>query len=304
VGRPDLAVDPDTKPEEMAGYLFDSLQKIKELDGKIRVYPAHGGGSACGGKGISNSHFETLDHQRENNKHLKVEDKLAFIKDLCTGISSPPEYFAFDAKLNESGASPYKEHLEKAGRPLNVEEFQQLSEKLPVIDSRAEPELLIKGKNIYWLTAKGTLVGWVSKILPSPETEYLLFTDAGKWEETAERLIRVGFFNIRGYNNFAIDAWQGETWKPTIYKFDHVKEEKDLTFLDVRNEPEFKSTGVVEGAILIPLPDLPKRAHELKDHKNIVVHCRTGMRARVAASILAQHGIESAVLAESTFLPT
>ena len=59
----------------------------------------------------------------------------------------------------------------------------------------------------------------------------------------------------------------------------------------MRNKAEWKATGVAEGAILIPLPELPKRVSELKGQKNYVVSCRSGMRARVAASILAQQGL-------------
>ena len=49
---------------------------------------------------------------------------------------------------------------------------------------------------------------------------------------------------------------------------------------------------------MIPLPTLESRIGELKDKKNIVVNCQTGMRARVAFSVLARHGIESKVIAE------
>ena len=79
-----------------------------------------------------------------------------------------------------------------------------------MIDSRAEPESIIRGNNIFWLTAKGTATSWaVNIILPSPETEYIVFADPGKWEDTAERLFRVGFFNLKGYNNFTMKDWKG-----------------------------------------------------------------------------------------------
>ena len=161
-----------------------------------------------------------------------------------------------------------------------------------VIDTRLEPESIIRGKNVFWLTAKGTLAGWAANlVLPSPDAEYILFTETDKWQEIAERLFRVGLFNIKGYNNFSMDHWKGESWKPKIVKFDQLKDIKDATYFDCRNKPEWKSTGIIEKAILIPLPQLQLKAAQLKDEKNLVVHCRTAMRARVAASILAQHGI-------------
>lgn len=54
VGRPDLAVKSNLTKEDLAGMLYDSLQKLKNLDKDVRVYPGHGAGSSCGkaiGKG-------------------------------------------------------------------------------------------------------------------------------------------------------------------------------------------------------------------------------------------------------------
>lgn len=97
--------------------------------------------------------------------------------------------------------------------------------------------------------------------------------------------------------------WKGESWNPNIVNFDQFKELKEVKHLDVRNIPEFVQTGVINNSILIPLPELHKRVVELKGEKNLVVSCRTGARARVAQSILAQEGIEAIVLSERTIFP-
>lgn len=67
--------------------------------------------------------------------------------------------------------------------------------------------------------------------------------------------------------------------------------------MDVRSKPEYMAAGVAENAILIPLPEIEARVGELKEKKNIVINCLTGMRSKVAFSILARHNIESRVLA-------
>ena len=92
--------------------------------------------------------------------------------------------------------------------------------------------------------------------------------------------------------------FKGETWKPKIIKFNSVKDYENAQFIDVRNKPEWKSTGVIENSICIPLPDLPKRVDEIKEQKKYVVSCRSGQRAKVAASILAQKGLDSVILEE------
>lgn len=56
--------------------------------------------------------------------------------------------------------------------------------------------------------------------------------------------------------------------------------------------------GVIDGAVTIPLGELEKRVEEVRGKKNIVVNCMGGIRARVAFSILARHGIEAKVLHE------
>jgi rhodanese-related sulfurtransferase len=69
----------------------------------------------------------------------------------------------------------------------------------------------------------------------------------------------------------------------------------------VRNIPEFENGGMAEGSIVLPLPKLPTSVEELKGKEHLVVSCRTGLRARVAYSILIRHGINATVLAESNF---
>jgi hydroxyacylglutathione hydrolase len=51
-----LAVASTITAQDLAGMLFDSVQKIKTLDGSLRLYPGHGSGSACG-KSIGAGNF-------------------------------------------------------------------------------------------------------------------------------------------------------------------------------------------------------------------------------------------------------
>jgi len=59
--------------------------------------------------------------------------------------------------------------------------------------------------------------------------------------------------------------------------------------LDVR-EPEEREAGFIPGSINIPLDQLRERLGELPAGKEIVVYCQVGLRAYLAARILAQHG--------------
>jgi len=62
--------------------------------------------------------------------------------------------------------------------------------------------------------------------------------------------------------------------------------------LDVREPQEFAYCRI-EGAVSIPLGQLPARAHELPAGREIVAICHHGMRSLQAASFLRQqHGLD------------
>jgi molybdopterin/thiamine biosynthesis adenylyltransferase/rhodanese-related sulfurtransferase len=63
---------------------------------------------------------------------------------------------------------------------------------------------------------------------------------------------------------------------------------EDIFVLDVREPHEYQICNL--DGYLIPLGDLPKRAHELDSSREIVAHCRSGVRSAKAVSFLQQAG--------------
>jgi rhodanese-related sulfurtransferase len=91
----------------------------------------------------------------------------------------------------------------------------------------------------------------------------------------------------------------GEVEAPTIAPLDlqALREREPTPFvLDVRSALEFEG-GRIEGARLIPLDELEGRLDEVPDDAEIVVVCRTGVRATIAAEVLARVGRRPRVLA-------
>lgn len=74
VGRPDLAAGSELTTEDLAGQLYESVQKLKKLADEIRVYPGHGSGSACG-KAIGAGNFCTLGQQKVGNYGFLFQNK-------------------------------------------------------------------------------------------------------------------------------------------------------------------------------------------------------------------------------------
>jgi sulfur-carrier protein adenylyltransferase/sulfurtransferase len=73
-----------------------------------------------------------------------------------------------------------------------------------------------------------------------------------------------------------------------------LDEGKDLTILDVRNPPEWDVCRI-DGATLIPLPELQDRLGELNPADTLVVHCHGGVRSARAVNFLRQMGFSRAV---------
>lgn len=74
VGRPDLACSDKITSTDLAGMLYDSIQKVKKLEGTMRLYPGHGSGSACG-KSIGAGNYCTVGAQFTNNYGFKFTNK-------------------------------------------------------------------------------------------------------------------------------------------------------------------------------------------------------------------------------------
>jgi molybdopterin/thiamine biosynthesis adenylyltransferase/rhodanese-related sulfurtransferase len=64
----------------------------------------------------------------------------------------------------------------------------------------------------------------------------------------------------------------------------------DLFVLDVREPHEYQICNI--RGHLIPLGDLPKRVHELDSSREIVAHCRSGVRSAKAVTFLQQAGFK------------
>jgi adenylyltransferase/sulfurtransferase len=64
----------------------------------------------------------------------------------------------------------------------------------------------------------------------------------------------------------------------------------DIFVLDVREPHEYQICNI--GGHLIPLGDLPKRVNELDTSREIVAHCRSGVRSAKAVNFLQQAGFK------------
>ena len=96
------------------------------------------------------------------------------------------------------------------------------------------------------------------------------------------------FCGIRGEEKSTVETgipeMQVEELKRRLDKGD------DLFVLDVREPHEYQICNI--GGYLIPLGDLPKRVNELDSSREIVAHCRSGVRSGKAVAFLQQAGFK------------
>ncbi len=94
----------------------------------------------------------------------------------------------------------------------------------------------------------------------------------------------VAAFNTQDFfrNDNYGDVTVNEAW-------DLIQNEPELVILDVRTQTEYDD-GHIEGAILIPVAELPDRLDELSANDEILVYCRTGNRSGTAVAIMEENG--------------
>jgi len=63
--------------------------------------------------------------------------------------------------------------------------------------------------------------------------------------------------------------------------------------IDMRNQDELDTAGVMEGALHIPLNDLRRRLPELDRKKKYIAFCAAGLRAYIGHRVLVQNGFDS-----------
>src|SRR5579871_5693063 len=93
------------------------------------------------------------------------------------------------------------------------------------------------------------------------------------------------FCGIRGEEK-AVDVSQSDMQVEELKR--RLDAGEDLFVLDVREPHEYQICNI--GGHLIPLNDLPKRISELDSSREIVAHCRSGVRSAKAVGFLQQAG--------------
>ncbi len=306
VGRPDLAVKSELTAEDLASYLYDSLRnKIMPLPDDIIIYPNHGAGSACG-KNMSSETYDTLGNQKKVNYALNSDmSKEAFIAEVTSGLASPPQYFPKNVKMNKEVNSSYKDILKRGTQALSPEEFAELAkrEDVLVLDTRSNKIYSEQGTipGAWYIGIDGGFAPWVGALIRDIDQKIILLADENGQEEAVTRLSRVGYDNSLGYLKGGLEAWIKKGYP--VSKIGSMSADEMLEGLnnggvthplDLRKPSEF-AKGHLENIENFALDTLLENIDTLDKKETYTLHCQSGYRSLIAASILKSKGFESII---------
>lgn len=291
VGRPDLletAAGLAGTMETGARQLFASLQKFRELPDHLQVWPGHGAGSACG-KALGAVPQSTVGYEKLFNWALNIDDENEFVRQVTSDQPEPPTYFKEMKRINRDGVPRVADATppERLGPETLTD---QIKLGLRVIDIRPA-DVFAAGHvpgtiNIPYGKAFITWAGW----LVSYEEPFALIVDEGSLMDVVRDLQLIGLDDIAGYwTPEDLAGQQMDTTEQLSAAGASTRIERgDVTLLDVRGSAEYRE-GHISEAIHIPLGYLEQRIDEVPDDKAIIVHCLSGYRSAIAASILHAH---------------
>jgi hydroxyacylglutathione hydrolase len=298
VGRPDLS--PNHTPQQLAGLLYDSLHaKLLKLPDATLVYPAHGAGSLCG-KNMRAEKSSTIGTERLTNYALQIRTRDEFISQLTTNLPSRPEYFAQDAQINKAGA-PALSDLPELKKISPAELQSMINDGAIALDVRPVDQFAnahVPGS--ISIALSGQFATWSAIVLGLTSNPVLIAETTEQIEEARTRLARVGVEKIAGQLEGGINAWKSaglplaKINQMTVQDLGRELKNTNLQVLDVRRDGEWQA-GHIDNATHWALDNFKVSPPELDGRSAIAVHCKSGYRSIIAASLLQRAGFANVI---------
>ena len=289
VARPDLAV----AAEDGARDLHASVQRIFALGDHVELWPAHIGGSLCGGGRLSAKTSSTIGFERRAQAAAELGAD-AFVTAITARTPPRPPNIARIVALNQGvlDAEPAAPAvLDAAGLRRAVAAGATVLDVRPAADFDAlHPQgalALGTGAN------RATRVGWT---VDPDDPLVVVARDIAEAQRFAGALHAVGLWSVAGVAAADPAAWRAAgcavaaapAW--SVDELAQALQMRSVTLIDVRERDEHEA-GHVPGSLSLPL-------HVLADGRGclpaqagpIAVACATGPRAALAASLLRRAG--------------
>jgi len=293
IARPDLAVEKD----EGARDIFRSLREtLMTLPDTTEVWPAHLGGSLCGGPGMDLKVSSTIGFERANQALLQVADEGRFAAEAIATLGPQPPNFRNIVALNRG---PLLRETVDA-HPLTPRQVQQAQAgDALVVDVRTElqfDEAHIPGA--VCITARragfGSKLAWLAG---SEQPLVLVGRDDEDALDASVLAAAVGLRTLAGYLAGGMTSWREDgldverVRRMTVGELHErwAGEDERPQILDVRERSEWDA-GRIPGSVHEPYHDIDGIPAGIDPSRPVAVVCASGQRAAVGASLLQRHG--------------
>lgn len=283
VGRTDLVDDRLT--HELARQQWASARLLGALEPTTLLHPTHGFGSFCAGTPAPTAEGPVTIGDQQRTNPVLVTNRERFVADLVAGYGPFPAYYDHMAPLNRAGAG---RALPRPARPVTADEVTDaVLSGTWVVDLRDRASFahghLPGTVSVEYGHQFATYVGW---LVPWEDDLVLLCDDPAQIDAALHDLAAIG---IDGPGTHVLQPASALT---ASYRRADWAEFRDaagpVVVVDVRQRDEYDA-GHLPGALHLPVQDVDVLGRDLPSGE-LWVHCRSGYRAGVAASVLHRMG--------------
>lgn len=292
VGRTDL-VDP-ARTEELTRAQYRSAHRLVDLlDDDAGIFPTHGFGSFCSAGSRSGGEDSTVGQEKARNDAFTATNEDTFVAQLVAGLTAYPAYYAYMGARNRAGAGPVDLSAPQQVSPTELRE--RISAGEWVVDLRDRTayaaEHLVGTISIALSQQFATYLGW---LIPWGMPLTLIGETPQQITDAQRQLVRIGIDRPDGaatgkLRNLADGVATRSYRRITFAGLAAAQQAGEaLTLLDVRRADE-RALGAIPGSVHIPLHCLLDRLGDVPPGP-LAVHCASGFRAGIAASLLDRAG--------------
>ncbi len=283
-GRPDLLGEEHT--DTLVRHQHASAHRLAEqLPDDAAVYPTHGFGSFCSAT-QSEASDSTIGLEKKSNPVL-TQDEETYVRELLDGLGAWPAYYVHMGPANAVGPavadlSPVREaDVDELDRRIRGGEWVvDLRNRTAFAAGHARGTLNF-GLDGAFATYLGWLITWGTPVTLLGET-------AADVAEAQRELARIGIDRPAAQATGGPAEWTKEDLASfptgTFADLEQARRHRRVVVLDVRRADEHDQARIT-GSLNIPIHELPRRVEELPQGE-LWVHCASGYRAGIAASIL------------------
>lgn len=287
VGRTDLVAASDT-----VGLTHDQYASVRKLAQEAKhgaaLFPTHGFGSFCSSGPATGAGSSTIGAQLTANHALTDPDEEHFVRDLIANLTAFPSYYAHMAPANSTG--PTSANVQVPESLEAAELTRRLADGEWVVDLRnrlAFSRDHLKGAVSFEYGSGSNFTTYLGWVLPWNEP-LTLVGGRSDVEDAIRDLSRIGIDSPDAAigtephalaPDAAVASYARVGWEGMLRN-----RPEGEPILDVRRIDEV-ATSRLAGSVNVPLHELLSRMDEVPAGR-IWVHCGSGYRAGVAASLL------------------